>query len=144
MKSPLGKGTDGAVYRSQRDTAIKALYQENLYWNEVDSYRRLAEYGMTQQIDQFRVPRLLGSDDALLVIEMDIIQHPPFIIDFAKVRIDRPPDFSKEVTREHNRQCKEWFGDHWPEVRSLLAALESVGIYYLDPRPGNIVFEDLR
>jgi hypothetical protein len=34
------------------------------------------------------------------------------------------------------------FGKNWPTVRSLLAALESFQIYYLDPKPQNIVLGD--
>lgn len=144
LGSPLGSGTDGAVWKSTRDTAVKALNYEIGYWNEHDSYRRLAEFGMDQDIDEFHVPSLVGCSDDLLVIEIDLMQHPPYIIDFAKVRIDRPPNFPEDVIQHHEEQCKEWFGYHWPEVQRLLAALESVGIYYTDPRPGNITFHDLR
>ena len=87
-----------------------------------------------------------GFDDQLLVVKMDFMQHPPYIIDFAKVRIDRPPDFSGETSREADEQGRELFGDNWPRVRSLLAALESYQIYYpqpynsITPKPYNIVF----
>jgi hypothetical protein len=37
------------------------------------------------------------------------------------------------------RQGVEDFGKKWPDVQSLLAALESFQIYYLDPKPQNIV-----
>jgi hypothetical protein len=60
------------------------------------------------------------------------------------VRIDRPPDFSEETLREHDKRCEEIFQHHWPEVQNLMASLESIGIYYLDPQPSNIVFADLR
>jgi hypothetical protein len=138
---PLGSGTDGTVWKSTRDTAIKALDNEAGYWNEHDSYRRLAEFGLDHRIDEFVVPSLLGCSDQLRVIEIDLVL-PPYIIDFAKVRIDRPPDFPEEVIQHYEAQCAEWFGGHWPDVRRLLAALESIGIYYLDARPSNIVFHD--
>jgi hypothetical protein len=140
----LGDGTDGSVWESSRKTAIKVLRYENGYYNERDSYLRLAEWGVTEKINGFWVPKMLAYDDDLLVVEMDMMQHPPYIIDFAKVKIDRSPDFSTETLREHHRQCRQWFGGHWPEVQSLLAALESYQIYYLDPRPGNITFPDMR
>ena len=142
--SLLGEGTDGKVWKSSRGSAVKVLDRVPAYYNERESYLRLAEYGLTKKIDHFWVPRLLGYDDDLLVVEMQIITNTPYIIDFAKVRIDRPPDFSKEVLRDAGLQGQELFAHHWPEVRQLLATLESFGIYYLDPQPANIVFADLR
>ncbi len=68
------------------------------------------------------------------------MQTPPYIIDFAKLRIDRPPEFSDEVLHDMERQGLDDFGENWPDVKSLLAALESFQIYYLDPKPQNIVF----
>jgi hypothetical protein len=139
---PLGEGTDGKVWKSSRGSAIKVLDRVPAYFNERDTYLRLAEYGLTKKIDHFWVPRLLGYDDELLVVEMQIITNTPYIIDFAKVRIDRPPDFSEEVMQYAQEKGQEEFGPHWPEVCQLLATLESFGIYYLDARPSNIVFPD--
>lgn len=140
--SPLGGGTDGKVWKSNKGTAVKVLERMVAYYNERDSYLRLADYGLTEKIDQFWIPRLVGYDDALWIVEMDIVTNTPYIIDFAKVRIDRPPDFSEEVLRDADERGRDEFGDHWPEVRQLLATLESFGIYYLDARPSNIVFPD--
>jgi hypothetical protein len=136
----LGYGTDGAVWKSNRNTAVKALEREIGYFNERDAYRRLAEYGLTQQIDEFWVPRLVKCSDELWVIEMDFITRPPYIIDFAKVRIDRPPDFSEETMRVTEETGRENFGGNWSSVCRLLGGLESIGIYYLDPQPDNIKF----
>jgi hypothetical protein len=74
---------------------------------------------------------------------MDLMQHPPYRIDFAKVRIDRPPEFSEEVLRDEEQQGIAQFEHNGPAVKSLLAALESYQIYYLDPRRGNIAFPDM-
>jgi hypothetical protein len=137
---PLGDGTDGKVWKSSNGTAVKVLERMAGYYNERDSYLRLAEYGLTEKIDGFWMPRLLGYNDDLWVIEMETISNTPYIIDFAKVRIDRPPDFSEEVLRDAQEKGQEEFGPRWPEVCQLLATLESFGIYYLDPRPSNIVF----
>lgn len=136
----LGFGTDGAVWKSNRNTAVKALEREIGYFNERDTYLRLAEYGLTQQIDEFWVPRLVGYSDELWVVEMDFITRPPYIIDFAKVRIDRPPDFSEETMRVTEETGRENFGGNWSSVCRLLRGLESIGIYYLDPQPDNIKF----
>jgi hypothetical protein len=141
---PLGDGTDGKVWMSDKETAVKVLERMVGYYNERDSYLRLEEYGITEKIEGFWIPRLIGYDDELWVIEMQAISKPPYIIDFAKVRIDRPPDFSEEVMQYAQEKGQEEFGPHWPEVCQLLATLESFGIYYLDPRPSNIVFADIR
>ena len=116
---------------------------ENGYFNERDTYLRLREWGITEKIDNFWIPSLVGYDDELMIIEMDMMQRPPYIIDFAKVRIDHPPDFSDETLADMHARGVEEFGDHWPEVQSLMATLESYQIYYLDPRPSNITFPDL-
>ncbi len=143
LKRFLGEGTDGQVWESSRKTAIKALNREVGYANERDTYLRLAEWGMTEKIGDFWVPKMIGYDDSLLVVEMDMMQNPPYIIDFAKVWIDREPDFSDEVLADQEQKGREEFGDHWPEVQSLLSTLESYRIFYLDPRPGNITFPDM-
>lgn len=143
LGSVLGGGTDGSVWETSRGTAVKALAREAGYYNERDTYLRLREWGLERQIDEFWVPRLVGCDDELWVVEMEIVQHPPYIIDFAKVRLDRPPDFSEEVLEDAERRGIEEFGHNWPRVQSLLATLESYQIYYLDPRPGNITFPDM-
>jgi hypothetical protein len=140
---PLGYGTDGAVWKSNVDTAVKVLERERGYYNERDAYLRLEEFGFTEQIDGFWIPKLIGFSDELWTIEMDFITKTPYILDFAKVRIDRPPDFSEETLQDLNKKGQELFQHHWPRVRSLMASLESIGIYYLDPQLDNIRFPDL-
>jgi hypothetical protein len=140
---PLGNGTDGAVWKSNVDTAVKVLERERGYYNERDAYLRLQEFGITEQIDGFWIPQLVGYDDDLWVIEMDFVTESPYILDFAKVRIDRPPDFSEEVLADYEKRNQELFQHHWPEVQRLMASLESIGIYYLDPQLDNIKFPDL-
>jgi hypothetical protein len=100
----------------------------------------LADFGVTEKLDGFWIPKMLGFDDRLMVVEMDLMQHPPYIIDFAKVRIDRPPEFSEETLRDNEERGRERFEHNWPAVQSLMLALESYQIYYLDPQPHNIVF----
>ena len=139
IKDWLGQGTDGAVWVTTDDTAVKIFERAGGYFNERDTYQRLAEFGVTDQLEGFWVPQIRGWDDQIMASEMDLMQRPPFIIDFAKVKIDRPPDFSSETQREIEAQCQELFEDDWPAVQRLLAALESFQIYYLDPKPHNIV-----
>jgi hypothetical protein len=143
IQGHLGGGTDGEVWKTSRDTAIKVFHEVRGYANERDSYLRLAEYGVTERINGFWVPKMVGHNDDLMVVEMDLMHNPPYIIDFAKVRIDRPPDFPEDVLREQDQRGQERFEHNWPAVKSLLAALESFMIYYLDPQRGNITFPDM-
>ncbi|MGC4004838.1 MAG: hypothetical protein QM811_17665 [Pirellulales bacterium] len=144
IKGHLGAGTDGEVWKTDRRTAIKVFGYEQGYYNERDAYQRLADFGVTNELDGFWLPKMIDYDDELLVIEMDVLQEPPYIIDFAKVRIDRPPEFSEEIVRDNEARCREEFEHNWPKVKSLLLALESFQIYYLDARRGNITFPDMR
>ncbi|HTU25434.1 MAG TPA: hypothetical protein VMF30_08560 [Pirellulales bacterium] len=143
IKEYLGGGTDGDVWKTSKNTAVKVFKYERGFWNERDCYARLAEYGVTESLDGFWIPSMLGHDDDLMVVEMDLMQKPPYIIDFAKVMIDREPDFSDEVREEAERQGEELFGHNWPAVKSLMSALESFLIFYLDPKPGNITFPNM-
>lgn len=143
IKAFLGDGTDGAVWSTNRRTAIKVFHREVGYFNERDSYQRLAEWGVTQQLAGFWVPEMRDFDDKLMIVEMDFMQTPPYVIDFAKVRFS-PPDFSEEVLADSEARGQERFEGNWPRVKSLLADLESFQIYYLDPTPNNIVFPQPR
>ena len=143
-ESPLGSGTDGAVWKSNVKTAVKVLERERGYYNERDAYLRLEEFGFTEQIDGFWIPKSVGYSDKLWTIEMDFITNAPYILDFAKVRIDRPPDFSEEILQELDKKGQELFEQYWPRAKSLMASLESIGIYYLDPQLDNIKFPDLQ
>jgi hypothetical protein len=141
LNSPLGSGTDGAVWKSDRDTAVKALCRQHNYTQELTCYRRFAAAGVTE-IDGFSIAKLINWSDDLWIIEMGIVK-PPFIVDFAKVSIDKPPDFSVEVLEEEEQSAQERFEHRWPEVQSLLASLKyRFHIYYQDPKPGNIMFKD--
>jgi hypothetical protein len=140
IKNKLGEGTDGTVWATDRDTAIKAFKYDSGYVNERDTYQRLADHGVTEQIAGFWIPKMLGSDDELRVIEMDIVQKPPYIIDFAKVRLNSDPGFSTETLAENDAHGRWLFGKNWPIVKMLMAELETYLIYYLDPKPHNIVF----
>lgn len=139
-KAKLGHGTDGAVWSTTIDSAVKALNLHSTYLREVAAYERLAEKKITK-LHGLNVPELLGYDEELLVIEMTIVQ-PPFLLDFGKAYVDRQPPYWDDAQLVANAH-EEWaslFDDRWPDVVALLGALESLGIYYVDPRPGNIVF----
>ena len=140
FEHPLGYGTDGSVWKSNRPSAVKALERESNYRTELACYQRLKERGI-RNIRGFAVPALEGYDDELLIIEMTVAS-PPFILDFAKAYLDRPIRHTAEVMEETRALWEELFEERWPEVRRLLAALEGMGIYYQDPKPGNISFEE--
>jgi hypothetical protein len=136
----LGDGTDGEVWATSRRTAVKAFKRDAGYENERDTYNRLAEHGVTTRIAGFSIPKMTGYDDDLRVIEMDLMLTPPYIIDFAKVRLNSGPDFSEQTLAENDAHGQFLFGKNWPSVKFLMAELESYLIFYLDPKPHNIVF----
>ena len=138
LVTELGHGTDGSVFNSSRETAIKAFSRQRNFMHELQCYQLLDAKKITR-IKQFAIPSLIGFDDSLMVIEMTVVA-PPYLIDFGKVSIGNPPEPLWQSQLEEEGQ--ELFEDRWPIVRSLLANLEMHGIYYLDPKPGNIRFSD--
>ncbi len=140
LNRPLGQGTDGAVWKSDRDSAIKALERERNYRTELECYQRFTDQAITT-LHGFSVPRLLEWNDDLLIIEMGIVT-PPFVLDFAKAWLDIPPEFSDETWADWEQDGKERFEHRWPQVLELLLALKQYGIYYYDAKPANINFGD--
>jgi hypothetical protein len=134
----LGYGNDGAIWLTNMQTAIKAFARIDNYRIELECYQRLRDATVTS-IRGFEVPQLIDFDDELAVIEMSVVK-PPFLLDFGKVHLDKRPDFPAESLQEWRDEMKELWESRWPEVRLLLAALERFGIYYLDAKPGNIMF----
>ena len=86
---------------------------------EREVYQRLGEAGCRKVIG-FHVPQLVRSDDALLALEMTIVQ-PPFVLDFAGAYLDFPPQFSEEVWAEWERKNQEQFGSDWPKAQMILS-----------------------
>jgi hypothetical protein len=137
---PFGFGNDGTLWKSSVPTVIKAFRHHQVYSTELACYLRLQEREVTE-IRGFAIPGISDHDDELRVIEMDLVS-PPYLLDFGKTYLDRKPDFSEEVWHDWAEQHAEMWDDRWPEVKRLLWRLESYGIYYVDPRPGNIRFAD--
>ena len=136
----LGSGQDGFVWPTSRKTALKALNREEGYYREVTCYKRFAE-NKVLSLHGFSIPKLIGYDDSLHVIEMGIVTAP-FILDFAKAWVDTPPDYSPEVLAEWESNSQELFDERWPIVKSLIYSLRRFGIYYYDAKPANIMFAD--
>jgi hypothetical protein len=118
LEGRLGGGMDGEVWESNRQTAVKAIRRRQNYTAELECYQRFATHKVTV-IKGFSVPSLVGYDDELAVIEIEIVA-PPFIIDFAKCRLDTPFDFSPEVMADWDEAGVEIFEDRWRQVKSLL------------------------
>jgi hypothetical protein len=137
-QSPLGLGTDGAVWKSSRKTAVKALERERNYRIELECYQRLYDADVTR-VCGFAVPKLIGFHDDFQIIEMDIVS-PPFVLDFAKCWLDTPPEFSDKQWDDWQAAGQELFEARWQAVLELLAVLKQYGIYYYDAKPANIVF----
>ena len=133
----LGFGSDGTVWQTARKTAIKVFERPEAYGKELAVYRRLKEHGF-RKLGGYAVPVLTNFDDALMVIEMTIVEAP-YILDFGKVYIDRAPDYSPEVMADFFAKQKELWGEYWPEIRAIWNQLKSMGIFHMDPKPGNIM-----
>lgn len=138
-KARLGGGTDGEVWRSTRPSAIKVVLNLKNYQDELESYQRLKKADI-HRLCGFDIPKLVGWDDSLQVIEMSIVQ-PPYLLDFGKVYFDAPPThvYDRERMKVGEAEGKANFGPNWPVVSQVLYALqEKVGIWYVDPKPANI------
>jgi hypothetical protein len=110
---------------------------------EVSCYERLRQRGV-EKIDSFHIPLFLGKDDALLVIKIGFVT-PPFLLDFGKSYLDRPPpEMSQEMQAYIDDEQRELWEtpQRYRQVRSILWQLQQLGIYYQDPKPGNIEFGD--
>ena len=70
------------------------------------------------------------------------IVRPPFLLDFADALLDEAPDFTEDVLRQWEEDKAEIFGERWPEVTRILAALQAFGVYLLDANRGNISFPE--
>lgn len=116
------------------------MWERYAYDLELESYQRLKAKGITK-IKDFNVPTLLDYDDELQVFEMEIVTAP-YVLDFGKVYLDIPPHHTDEVWRDWEKDGLARFDHRWPEVKAVLRFLEGLGIYYQDPKPGNIMFAD--
>jgi hypothetical protein len=139
----LGTGVHGIVFAVESNAefgpaALKVFYAREPYRRERAAYERLKEHAVTQILG-FELPCLLGIDDELMALKMTIVM-PPFVLDFAASSLDFEPEFSDEIWAEWNRKNEEQFGGDWRMAQAILSELQDMGIYMLDPSPGNIRF----
>lgn len=140
IEQQLGRGKDGIIFQTSLSTAIKIFDSRDMYLRELACYRRLGEHEVEEVLGHV-IPRLVASDDELLIIEMEIVS-PPYLLDFADAYLDAPPDFSEEVMEQWRQDKEEQFGNQWDEVQFVIAILQRrFGIYLLDVHPGNITFD---
>jgi hypothetical protein len=143
IRERLGFGIHGTVMALESEnkatvTALKILSSDEPYRRERDIYQRLKEM-RAAEMRGFQVPQIVQWDDDLLALEMTVVV-PPFVLDFAGAFLDFPPYFPEEAWDDWNRKNEEQFGADWPEAQAILAELEELGIYMLDPSPSNIRF----
>ncbi|MCE9545327.1 MAG: type IV conjugative transfer system protein TraE [Planctomycetia bacterium] len=134
----MGFGQDGYLWATEQTTAVKVFARQGNYDRELGCYQRLSEHNITA-IGNFRVPRFVGCNDELMIVEMSIVS-PPFLLDFGKAYLDQRPDYSPETIEYWEAEVKELFGDRIGEVKAALRALAAIGIYYYDAKLGNIKF----
>ena len=135
----LGEGKDGAVWRTSRWSAGKIHERPESYRAERNAYIRLDRVGLTE-IAGFRIPRLWAYDDEELVIEMGIVT-PPFVVDFASVRLDLPDDLIEDEGHTLADMIRDRFDERADEVIALCEELASAaGIYLTDVHRHNIKF----
>ena len=139
----LGWGVGGAVFVSPVATnAVKVHLHVEGFERELSAYRRLRRRKVIEVLG-LSVPRLVKYSSRLRVIEMSMVK-PPYLLDFANARLDKPPDFPPETMQLWWDTLQERFGDRYGFVRSVYRELaKRHRIYYLDFKPGNIEFGDM-
>jgi hypothetical protein len=138
LKSTLGFGKDGTVWRTKKDTAVKVFASDVPFLNESSVYMRLAEREVVE-IRGFNVPQLVAVDDRLRIVEMTIVRRP-FVLDFGSARLDEEPRFPDDVMEEWLAERQEMFGENWPRAAGVISAMRRHGVYMTDIHPGNIGF----
>jgi hypothetical protein len=141
-EDPFGYGMDGTIWRTSRHSVVKVFEHERNFRDEWECYRRFAS-AQVESVLGFAVPELIGFHDKLWVLEISIVS-PPFLLDFGKVYLDAPPPYwdDAEVMGHWHAEGQDNFGSRWSKVLSVIGSLQKYGIYYVDPKPGNIMFAD--
>lgn len=138
LSQEIGYGTQGIVFKTAHNTAIKIYDLMDGYLRERDVYKRLKERGI-QSIRGMSIPRIEKWEDTLYILEMSIV-HVPCVLDFGGAYLDNRPD---HMLRDEIwlQQKAEEFGDNWNEAQAVIRELEyRASIYLADVNTGNIKF----
>ena len=112
--------------QTTKATAIKAFYYSAPFLNELEVYRYLKRWNITE-VTGFHIPELVGSDEGLRIIEMSVVM-PPFILDFVEAQIDQPIERDDDAVSG----LAELFESDWDRVKFAIWKLEEHGIYLTD------------
>ena len=136
---------DGEIFLTDRSTVVKVFGRPSTFRKEAEAYRRLAALNPGERIAGHRVPRMLGADERLGVIELTLVD-PPFVLDFGKIQLDL---MLEEVWPEEvlDERWAYWEGlfepEQWPTVLRIAGILgDRFGIWLEDFHVGNIAFAD--
>jgi hypothetical protein len=139
----LGNGKDGRVFKTADGQAVKFFNDETIYRRELRAYQILRQRDI-DGIKGFQIPQLTRWDDALLAIEMTVVQ-PPFLLDFASAYTQNEYDrseFTQEVLDERQTHWSDIFADDWPTVQLTSQAFtQQTGLILLDLSLNNIRFK---
>lgn len=134
----IGFGTQGVVYKTVHNTAVKVYPIEAGYRRERDVYSRLKDRDI-RSIRGLSIPRIVSWDDELYALEMSVV-HVPCVLDFGGAYVNVPPEHlcRDELWLE---QKSEEFGENWDEAQAVIKELEfRAGIWLADINTGNIKF----
>lgn len=134
----LGFGTQGVVYKTEHNTALKVYDLKQGYCREKAIYHRLRDRQVFV-VNGMNIPRIVGWDDDLMAFEMSIV-HVPCVLDFGGAYLDKAPE---HMVRDDMwfEQKKEEFGKHWDEAQAVIREIEyRADIYLADVNSGNIKF----
>ena len=132
----IGYGIDGYVWRTDQDSVLKVHRYRLGFEVELAVYQRLTKLGLWR-LQGFTIPKLLDYAADLYVLELTFVA-PPFILDFAAVRLDGPPLGFDPEDHSWIAEKKRMFGSDWPDVQRLLNGLLQYGVYFPDVHLGNV------
>lgn len=114
----LGHGTQGIVFETVQNTAVKVHANYDAYSRERDVYCRLRDQRI-YKVRGLNIPKISDWSDDLRVFEMSIVQ-PPYILDFGGAYLDQLPEHAA-ISDEWREEKIEQFGDRWEEVQAILS-----------------------
>ena len=138
LTQELGFGTQGVVFRTAHNTALKVYGLSEGYFRERRVYLRLRERKI-QEIQGLSIQRIVNWDDELYAFEMTIVAVP-CLLDFGGAYVDRQPEHMLRDEAWHDSKMEE-FADTWLKAQSVIKELEyRAEIFLADVNPGNIKF----